>query len=41
MFERTVKLLIDRHDVLESGATQLLEKETLNELENCMLCAMR
>ncbi|MFN0303217.1 MAG: cell division protein FtsH, partial [Burkholderiales bacterium] len=32
-FERTVKLLSDRRGVLEAGATQLLEKETLNEPE--------
>ena len=32
-FERTVKLLAGRRDVLEAGATQLLEKETLNEPE--------
>ncbi|MFM9883692.1 MAG: ATP-dependent zinc metalloprotease FtsH [Burkholderiales bacterium] len=33
VFERTVKLLTGRRDVLEAGATQLLEKETLNEPE--------
>ena len=32
-FERTVMLLIGRRDVLEAGAVQLLEKETLNEPE--------
>ena len=32
-FERTVMLLIGRRDVLEAGAVQLLEEETLNEPE--------
>jgi len=32
-FERAVTLLTARRDVLEAGATQLLEKETLNEPE--------
>ena len=30
-FERSVALLTERRDVLEAGAKQLLEKETLNE----------
>ncbi|MCA1788720.1 MAG: ATP-dependent zinc metalloprotease FtsH [Thioalkalivibrio sp.] len=32
-FERAVTLLLGRRDVLETGARQLLEKETLNEPE--------